>query len=83
MTITLPTALETYVSEIVASGLYQSADEVVVESLGLLMDEERWKRGASAKIDEGLRDLAEGRTLSDADSRREMAAFKDRWRSRE
>jgi putative addiction module CopG family antidote len=81
MTITLPAALETYVIEKVASGLYQSADEVVVESLGLLIDEERWRRGASAKIDEGMRDLNEGFTLTDAESRREMAAYKERWRA--
>ena len=56
-----------------------SAGEVGIE----LMNEEHWKRSASDKIDVGMRELTEARTLSDKDSRREMAAFKDRWQARE
>ncbi|OYW70319.1 MAG: hypothetical protein B7Z37_31085 [Verrucomicrobia bacterium 12-59-8] len=72
MTVTLPAALETFVSQKIASGLYRDADEVVAESLGLLRQEERWKAAASAKIDEGLRDLAEGRVLTEEQSRAQM-----------
>jgi putative addiction module CopG family antidote len=81
MTVTLPAALESFVSEKIATGLYRDADEVVVESLGLMRQEERWKAAASAKIDEGLRDLAAGRVLTDAQSREEMTAFKAQWRA--
>lgn len=81
MTVTLPAALETFVSQKIASGLYRDADEVVAESLGLLRQEERWKAAASAKIDEGLRDLSEGRVLTEEESRSQMAEFKTRWRA--
>lgn len=81
MTVTLPASLESFVSQKIATGLYDNADEVVVESLGLMRQEERWKAVASAKIDEGLRDLEEGRVLTDEQSREEMAAFKQRWRA--
>lgn len=80
MTVTLPASLESFVSQKIASGLYDNADEVVVESLGLMRQQERWKAMVSAKIDEGLRDLEEGRVLTDAQSRSEMEAFKERWR---
>lgn len=81
MTVTLPASLESFVSQKIASGLYDNADEVVVESLGLMRQQERWKAMVSAKIDEGLRDLEEGRVLTDAQSRSEMTAFKERWRA--
>lgn len=64
----------------IASGLYESADEVVVESLGLMQKQDQWKMSASAKIDEGLNDLDNGRSLTAEESRAEMAAFKERWR---
>ena len=81
MTVTLPAALESFVSQKIASGLYRDADEVVAESLGLLRQEERWKTAASAKIDEGLRDLSEGRVLTEEESQSQMAEFKTRWRA--
>jgi putative addiction module CopG family antidote len=81
MTVTLPAAFESFISQKVASGCYGSAEEVVAESLDLLKHQERWQQAASAKIEEGLRDLNAGRTLTDAESRREMEAFKSRWRA--
>lgn len=79
MTVTLPASLESFVRQKIASGMYQDADAVVMESLGLLQKQDLWKAAASAKIDEGLRDLEEGRSLTDEQSRIEMAAFKKRW----
>lgn len=79
MTVTLPASLESFVRQKIASGLYQDADEVVTESLGLMQKQDLWKSAASAKIDEGLRDLEEGRMLTDEESRAEMAVFKARW----
>jgi putative addiction module CopG family antidote len=78
MTVTLPAVFESFVSQKVASGCYGSAEEVVADSLDLLKHQERWKRAASAKIEEGLRDLEAGRTLTEAESRHEMEAFKSR-----
>ena len=81
MTVTLPDALESFVIEKIASGLYRDADEVVAESLGLLRQEDRWKAAASAKIDAGLSDLAQGRVLTEEQSQAAMAEFKTRWRA--
>ncbi len=81
MTITLPAAFEAFISQKVASGVYGSAEEVVAESLGLLKRQEHWKQSVAAKIEEGLHDLDAGHTLTEAESRREMEAFKSRWRS--
>lgn len=83
MPVSLPAAFESFISQKVASGCYGSAEEVVAQSLDLLKHQERWQQAASAKIEEGLRDLNAGRTLTDADSRREMKAFKSRWRAGE
>ncbi|MBB5033333.1 type II toxin-antitoxin system ParD family antitoxin [Prosthecobacter vanneervenii] len=81
MTVTLPAAMESFVRQKIASGLYESADEVVVDSLGLMQQQEQWKAAASARIDEGLSDLDSGRSLTSEESRAEMAAFKARWRA--
>lgn len=78
--VTLPSALEAFVSQKIATGLYRDADEVVAESLGLLRQEERWK-AAAAKIDAGLRDLEEGLVFTEEESRSQMAEFKTRWRA--
>lgn len=81
MTVTLPHALESFVSQKIASGLYRDAEEVVAESLGLLRQEEHWKAAASAKIDAGLSDLEQGRVLTEEQSQAQMAEFKARWRA--
>ncbi len=78
MTVTLPAAFESFVSQKVAPGCYGSAEEAVADSLDLLKHQERWQRAASAKIEEGLRDLDAGRSLTEAESRREMETFKSR-----
>lgn len=80
MTVTLPAAFESFISQKVASGCYGSTEEVVAESPDLLKHQERWQRTAFAKIEEGLRDLDAGRTLTEEESRREMEAFKSLWR---
>lgn len=76
MTLTLPAASESFVSQKVASECYGNA-EVAADSLELLRHQERWQRAASAKIEEGLRDLDAGRSLTEAESRRELEAFKN------
>ena len=64
MIVTLPAAFESLVRQKIAIGLYQDADEVVVESLGLMRQQERWKLAVTAKIDEGVQDMVEGRFLT-------------------
>jgi len=81
MTVTLPSVFESFVRQKIASGAYQSADEVVEDSLALLQHGEHWQKQVAAKIDDGLRDLEEGRVLSSEQSVVEMNAFKARWRA--
>jgi len=80
MTVNLPAALESFVRQKIASGLYETAAEVVVESLGLMQQQDQWRAAASARIDEGLSDLDNGRSLTSEESLAEMAEFKARWR---
>lgn len=82
MIVTLPAVFESFVRQKIATGLYQDADEVVVESLGLMRQQERWKMAVTAKIDEGLQDMAEGRFLTSAESMADMEAFKVNWRAK-
>lgn len=79
MTVTLPAMFESFVRQKIDSGAYQTADEVVADSLSLLRQEERWKTSASTKIEEGLDDLKAGRALTAAESEAQMADFKARW----
>ena len=82
MTVTLPAMFESFVRQKIATGLYHDASEVVEESLDLMRQQDRWKAAASAKIDEGLQDMAEGRFLTDDESRAEMESFKAGWRAK-
>ncbi|MFO1438149.1 MAG: type II toxin-antitoxin system ParD family antitoxin [Verrucomicrobiaceae bacterium] len=82
MTVTLPAMFESFVRQKIATGLYQDASEVVEESLDLMRQQDRWKAAASAKIDEGLQDMAEGRFLTGDESRAEMESFKAGWRAK-
>jgi antitoxin ParD1/3/4 len=82
MTVTLPAVFESFVRQKIATGLYQDADEVVEESLGLMRQQESWKMAVTAKIDEGLQDMAEGRFLTSEESMADMEAFKANWRAK-
>ena len=82
MTVTLPAVFESFVRQKIATGLYQDADEVVVESLGLMRQQERWKMATAAQIDEGLQDMAEGRFLTSEESSADMEAFKADWHAK-
>ena len=82
MILTLQASLVDYVRGKVASGVYQNESEVVEDSLFLLQQHDsEWKTEASAKIDQGLRDLDEGRVLSSEQSKTEMTLFKTRWKT--
>ena len=81
MKVTLPAVFESFVRQKIATGLYQNADEVLEESLGLMRQQERWKMAVSAKIDEGLQDIAKGRFLTIAESIADMEAFKANCRA--
>jgi len=75
MVVTLTNELEALVRERVASGSYRNEAEVIADALKLLQerDEAKLKHLLDA-IDEGDRDLAEGRYF-DVDSERDFEDF--------
>jgi len=47
-----------------------------------MRQQESWKMAVTAKIDEGLQDMAEGRFLTSEESMADMEAFEANWRSK-
>lgn len=60
---TIPSELEQFVDQEVASGKYRSADEVVSQSLRLLQERERKLEALKADIQVGLDELDRGEGL--------------------
>ena len=54
MSIDIPSELEPFVQDVIRRGVYQSADEVVVEALKVLRDIERRRSELRADIRAGL-----------------------------
>jgi putative addiction module CopG family antidote len=69
MVVTLPTELEGFVREMVASGRYRSVDEVVAYALRRL--------ALDAALDEGEADLREGRFITISNEEELAALFAD------
>ena len=71
MNVSLPDALEEYVSELVAAGSYASASEVVREGLRLLQHRNAALRVLRAEVQDGLAELdrGEGSKLEDVAKR--------------
>lgn len=65
MDLTLTPELEKFVEESVATGRFDSASDVVRESLRKLQEEENWKAYAKAKIAKGMEDVAAGRIVTE------------------
>jgi antitoxin ParD1/3/4 len=63
MNVSLPTELEKFVIDTVATGRYSSASEVVRTALRILEEEERWKSEMREKVAKGLEDAAAGRIV--------------------
>jgi antitoxin ParD1/3/4 len=65
MQISLPSNLQAFVKEKMASGRYKSADEVIAEALKVLKNVEHWLPSAEDDLRReiwlGLRDLDEGK----------------------
>ncbi len=76
MIVTLPTEIEKIVAEKVSSGAYQSADEVISQSVRLLEAKERGTEALRREIMRGFEDIQEGRyTLISSDE--ELETFSD------
>ena len=75
-TYTIRPDLEAFVDQLVASGRYLCAAEVISDGLELLKDQELAREGRradlSAKIEEGMEDIRAGRVHDAEDVFREM-----------
>lgn len=60
-------SLENYVTDLVASGRYNSKSEVIREGIRLVQERESRLRVLDAAIARGLADVAEGRVTDAAD----------------
>ena len=67
MSVDLGERLESFVSEMVASGRYNSKSEVLREGLRLVQDREARLIALNAAIDRGLADVAAGRVAPATD----------------
>ncbi len=69
MNVSLTPELESFVKEQVASGLYQSASDIVCEGLRRLREANAVRGMVDAKIDAALADVAAGRTYDGEEAR--------------
>ena len=76
MIVTLPTEIEKIVAEKVSSGAYQSADEVISQSVRLLEAKEKGTQALRREIMRGFEDIQEGR-YSIVSSDEELETFSD------
>ncbi len=85
MQLNLPPDLETLINKRLASGGYESVEEVLRRALEAqdaeesLTEEER--RALSARIEEGYQQAERGRLIDGAQARREIQAMKEDRRS--
>jgi len=64
MNVSLPSELEKFVVESVATGRYASASEVVRTALRILEEDERWRTHMRETVQQGLKERAEGKMIS-------------------
>ncbi len=76
MIVTLPTEIERIVIEKVNSGAYQSADEVITNSVKLLEAKEKGEEALRREIMRGFEDIQQGR-FSTFSTDEELDAFSD------
>jgi antitoxin ParD1/3/4 len=81
MNVSLPEQMEEFVRQKVEIGDYETASEVVREGLRLLKQrDELWKPEVQSKTKQGMDSIRAGRTISAAQAKSEMAAFKKKWK---
>ena len=83
MTITLRPEHEQLVAEVLRTGAYQSAEEVIGRALEMLHSEDEWlqdqKDAIGAKIERAFGQFERGEFLSPEESRADMEKRKARW----
>src|SRR5665213_3369443 len=79
--VSLTDPMEQFVRQKVAVGEYETASEVVREGLRLLRQrDEVWRADVRSKITQGMDSIRAGRTVPAEKVKREMAAFKKKWK---
>jgi antitoxin ParD1/3/4 len=73
--------MEKFVRQKVAIGEYETASEVVREALRLLRHrDEVWKADVESKIAQGVNSLRAGKGIPAEKVKKEMNAFKKKWK---
>ncbi|MBL8793010.1 MAG: type II toxin-antitoxin system ParD family antitoxin [Planctomycetia bacterium] len=80
MNVSLTPELEDFVTQKVASGMYQTASEVVREALRLLHDRDERQRQLTVDLDKGIDQVRQGKTTQLTDET--VQDIKSRGRAR-
>ena len=72
MNVSVPSCLQEFIEHKVATGEFQSADEVVCEGLKLLQKQEEWKSELRTKIEERWEQVQRGEAVSAEESLRRL-----------
>jgi Arc/MetJ-type ribon-helix-helix transcriptional regulator len=85
MDITLRPEHEKAIAKAIASGAYQSPDDVIARALDVLRDEEDWlqenRNEIAGKIDKAFAQFERGEFFSSDQSRADMEKRKAAWRN--
>jgi antitoxin ParD1/3/4 len=79
MTITLRPEQEQLVAEVLRSGSYHNADEVIERALALLHEHEKWLADTRAKIEEGYAAAERGELIDAAEVSAHLEQRKRDW----
>ena len=81
MNVSLTEPMEKFIRQKVDVGEYETASEVVREGLRLLRQrDEVWRAEVRGKIKEGMNSIRSRKSIPAAQVKREMGAFKLRWK---
>jgi Arc/MetJ-type ribon-helix-helix transcriptional regulator len=84
MELTVPPDLETLINKRLASGAYESAEDVLRRALEAQDAEESWtdeeRQVLAAHIEKGYRHAVRGELIDGEQARREIQSMKDEWR---
>ena len=79
MTITLRPEYEQLIAEVLRSGAYHDADEVIERALELLREHEKWLADTRAKIEEGYAAAERGELIDGDEVRARLEKHKREW----
>jgi antitoxin ParD1/3/4 len=79
MTITLRPEQERLIAEVLRSGAYHNAEEVIERALELLQEHEKWLTETRAKIEEGYAAAQRGELMDGDEVRTHLEDHKRDW----